>query len=70
MKIIVLISFNKYSRIIALMVTIIVDSPIKVLVALIAGDANVCRRNKKETTGRNVNRIITLTMEETIYIYV
>lgn len=52
------------------MVTIIVDSPIKVLVALIAGDANVCRRNKKETTGRNVNRIITLTMEETIYIYV
>lgn len=65
-----LISFNKHSRIIALMVTIIVESSIKVLVALIAGDANVCRRNKKETTGRNVNRIITLTSEETIYIYV
>lgn len=43
-----LINFTKHSQIIALMVTTIVESSIEVVVALITGDANICRRNKKK----------------------
>lgn len=56
-----LINFTKHSQIIALMVTTIVESSIEVVVALITGDANICRRNKKKTTRHNIKKILTLT---------